>query len=112
MATERSELLREGSTLRSKLVAEKQHAAVLQVKALLAVQLQLLHPRAGLCGSCFDHQGFVGRVSIIKALWVVFRSSRLCGSCFDHQGFVGRVSIIKACCTSVLESTSNVRQCI
>ena len=31
MAAEKSELLRDGSSLRSKLVAEKQHAAVLQV---------------------------------------------------------------------------------
>ncbi len=31
MAAEKSELMREGSTLKSKLVAEKQHAAVLQV---------------------------------------------------------------------------------
>ena len=31
MAAEKSELVKEGSTLRSRLVAEKQHAAVLQV---------------------------------------------------------------------------------
>ncbi len=34
MAAEKSELMREGSTLKSKLVAEKQHAAVLQVSFL------------------------------------------------------------------------------
>lgn len=35
MAAEKGELIREGSTLKSKLVAEKQHAAVLQVTYLL-----------------------------------------------------------------------------
>ena len=35
MAVEKSDLLREGSTLRSKLVAEKQHSAVLQVHSPL-----------------------------------------------------------------------------
>ena len=35
IAAEKSELMREGSTLKSKLVAEKQHSAVLQVSFLL-----------------------------------------------------------------------------
>lgn len=39
IAAEKSELMREGSTLKSKLVAEKQHSAVLQVSFLLCACL-------------------------------------------------------------------------
>lgn len=71
IAAEKSELMREGSTLKSKLVAEKQHAAVLQVSFLFCACIR----------EQLSLEGYVCMIATcmqdIPVAWVCFKSCKV-----------------------------------